>query len=207
MTDPNYSALLLIVDRSGSMSTIRDDMVGGLEQLLAEQSAQPGMLTVDVFTFDDAIEHTHAFAEPSSVRIELEPRGMTALFDAVGIAVTDFGARLAELPEHARPDTVQVVIVTDGEENASREYAVDRVRELITQQTDAYGWEFVFLGANQDAVLAARAMGIDADAAMTYAPSPTAVRGMSGSLSRYTTDVRRKQKRAFSSDERRGAVG
>lgn len=207
MTDPDYTALLLIVDRSGSMQAIRDDMVGGLDNLLAEQATQPGMLTVDVFTFDDHIEHTHAFADPATVKVELDPRGMTALYDTIGVAVNDFGTRLAELPDHARPSTVQVVIVTDGEENSSREYTIAQVKQLINLQSETYDWDFVFLGANQDAVLTAAELGIAPDAAMTYAPEPGGVEAMSSSLSRYTTDLRRQQKRGFTDDERRDAGG
>lgn len=207
MTDPNYSALLLVIDRSGSMQDIRDDMVGGLENLLSEQAAQPGLLTVDVFTFDDQIDHTHTFADPSAVKVALDPRGSTALYDAIGLAVNDFGGRLASLPEHSRPSKVLVVIVTDGQENASREYTIAQVRDLINVQSEAYNWAFVFLGANQDAVLTATELGIDADSALTYSTAPDAVQAMSSSLSRYTTDLRRQQKRGFSDDERRDATG
>lgn len=146
MTDPNYTALLIVLDRSGSMSPIRDDMVGGLEHMLADQAAHPGMLTVDLITFDTEIEHTHSFAAPSDVKVLLEPRGGTALYDAVGLSINGFGAALTALPEHARPSVVQVIIVTDGFENSSHEYRLDTVRALIKQQTEKYGWEFVFLG-------------------------------------------------------------
>jgi hypothetical protein len=207
MTDPNYSALLLIVDRSGSMHAIRDDMVGGLESLLAEQATQPGRLTVDVFTFDDQIDHTHTFAEPASVKIALDPRGNTALYDAIGVAVNDFGGRLAALPEASRPSAVQVVIVTDGEENSSRAYSLTQVRELITRQTEAYDWAFVYLGANQDAVLTAVELGIAADAAMTYTADAEAVSSMNSSLGRYTSDVRRNKRSGFSDVERTAAAG
>ncbi len=206
MTDPNYTALLLVIDRSGSMQGIRDDMVGGLQELLAEQSAQPGMLTVDVVIFDNEIERIYAMADPSTVTITLEPRGGTALYDAVGTAVQVFGQDLAALPEHARPDTVQVVIVTDGEENSSREYAAEAIRNLITQQTDKYGWDFVFLGANQDAILTAQELGIAADSALTYAASGANVGSMSRSASRYVTDVRSKRKQGFTAVERDDAA-
>ncbi|MBX3077969.1 MAG: VWA domain-containing protein [Cryobacterium sp.] len=171
MTDPNYTALLIILDRSGSMSSIREDMVGGLEELIASQAAEPGMLTVDIVTFDDQIEHTHSFAQPRDVKVELVPRGSTALYDAVGLGVNGFGQALAQLPEHARPSTVLVTIVTDGQENASREYTPEVVAQLITQQREQYDWEISFLGANQDAILEARKIGIDQDDALTYAPT------------------------------------
>lgn len=168
MTDPNYTAMLVILDRSGSMSSIRTDMEGGVRQLIAHHAAQPGMVTVDLVTFDDVIDHTHAFADPSEVEVVLEPRGTTALYDAVGVSFSGFGAALAALPEHARPGTVLVTIVTDGLENASREYTARDVKRLIETQRDVYDWDVSFLGANQDAVLEAQRIGIDAKDALTY---------------------------------------
>ena len=206
MTDPNYTALLLVIDRSGSMSSIRDDMVGGLTAMLTDQAAQPGLITVDIFTFDDVIEHRCGMANPNEVTIELEPRGMTALYDAIGIAVTSFGQALTALPEHARPETVQVVVVTDGAENASLEYTAEAARALISQQTEVYKWDFVFLGANQDAVLTGSALGFDADSSLTFDAAADQVEAMSSHLGRYVTDVRRKEKHGFTPDERAESI-
>lgn len=202
MTDPNYTALLLIVDRSGSMQSIRDEMVGALTALLDDQAAEPGMLTVDVVIFDHEILRTHTLVSPAAVDIDLVPRGSTALHDALGIAVTDFGATLAALPEHARPSTVQVVVVTDGHENASQEWTADAVRQLVRRQIEIYSWDFVYLGANQDAVLTARHLGFDDDSALTYAPAAGAIDKLSVSTSRYLKDARRGAKKGFSDDER-----
>src|SRR3954447_17820643 len=101
MTDDNYTGMLLIVDRSGSMETIRDDMVGGLDNLLKRQAAEAGLATVDIVIFDDEIKTTHVMAAPAEVEIGLEPRGTTALNDALWRSIVDYGARLAALPEHA----------------------------------------------------------------------------------------------------------
>ena len=168
MTDTNYTAMLLIVDRSGSMSTIRDDMVGGLEQLIRAQVDLPGMTTIDIVTFDNTPELTHHFADPRDVQVELVPRGGTALYDAIGWAFNGFGQALAELPEHARPGTVLVTIVTDGEENSSLEYSAEAVKQIITHQEAAFDWDVSYLGANQDAVLAAAQIGIEESKAMNY---------------------------------------
>ncbi|WP_292826762.1 vWA domain-containing protein [Microbacterium sp.] len=168
MTDANYTAMLIVLDRSGSMSMIRDDMIGGIEQLIAAQAGEPGMLTIDVVTFDTEIELTHHFADPKSIKVELVPRGATALYDAVGWSFNGFGNALAELPEHARPGTVLVTIVTDGEENSSREYTADMVTKMIEHQREAFDWDVSFLGANQDAVEQARKIGIQADDAIDY---------------------------------------
>lgn len=128
MADANYPALHIVLDGSGSMSGIRNDMVGALEHML----------------------------------IELVPRGGTALYDAVGMAINGFDECIEALPQHARPAVVQVVIVPDGFDNRSSEYTTEVVKSLVARQ-QAKGWELVFLGAAQDAVLAAGQFGIDAD--------------------------------------------
>lgn len=168
MTDANYTAMLIILDRSGSMSMIREDMIGGIEELIATQSSEPGMLTIDLVTFDTEIELTHHFADPKSVKVELVPRGGTALYDAIGWAFNGFGQALTELPEHARPGTVLVTIVTDGEENSSREYTAAMVTKMIENQRSTFDWDVSFLGANQDAIEEARKIGIGAADAIDY---------------------------------------
>ncbi|MFH8249241.1 VWA domain-containing protein [Microbacterium sp. B2969] len=206
MTDPNYTALLLVIDRSGSMATIRDDMVGGMQELLRDQAAQPGMLTVDVVIFDNVVEWQHAFADPKDVVIELVPRGSTALYDALGGAIAQFGQRLAELPEHARPGVVTVVVVTDGEENASVEWTAETVRGSVAHQQEVYGWHFVFLGANQDAALSAGRIGIAPSSAMSYSAAPAAVRSTSASLGRFMSDLRAGRAKGFTDAERSSAM-
>ena len=202
MTDPNYTAMLLVIDRSGSRAGIRDDMVGGLTAMLADQAAEPGLLTVDIVTFDTEIEQQCSLADPKDVTITLDPRGATSLFDAIGQSVTGFGRVLAALPDHARPETVQVVVVTDGEENSSREFNLDAGRAMVTRQKEQFNWDFVFLGANQDAVFSGQRLGFDAGSSMTFAVAPEAVSNMNASVGRYIKDVRGKRKRMFDADER-----
>ncbi|MBX9717810.1 MAG: VWA domain-containing protein [Microbacteriaceae bacterium] len=202
MTDPTYTALLLIIDRSGSMQAIRDDMVGGLESLLAQQAALPGRLTVDIVAFDDEVEHQATFADPSIVRVQLEPRGMTALLDALGESLEGFRSALSAMPVHAQPATVQVVVVTDGHENASRRWTGDRVNRLITGLTEELGWEFVFLAAGQDAIAVGRDLGFDPGASLAWDVHADAVQASSASLSRYLTDVRAGSKKEFDRSER-----
>lgn len=206
MTDPNYTALLLVVDRSGSMQSIKTDMEGGLKTLLDEQVAQPGLLTVDLYTFDTQVERVCSIADPATVPLVIEPRGSTALYDAVGIAVTEFGRTLEAMPEHARPETVQVIVVTDGHENASVEYKASAIKELVTTQKEHYQWDFVFLGANQDAVLSGVDLGFDAGSSMSFMPGAAGVDASAKSMSRYMSDVRRKQKKLFMAEERIAAL-
>lgn len=207
MTDPNYTGLLLIIDRSGSMTTIRNDMVGGLEAMLRDQAAEPGRLSVDIVTFDTEIETQATFADPGNVVVTLEPRGMTALYDAIGHAVSTYGWRLALLPEDKRPGTVQVVVATDGEENSSHEWSADAVRTLVTQQTEEFNWDFVFLGANQDAVLTGGHLGFHADKSMTYAAAADGVAGLSEGLNDYIKLSRTGVDGAFTASQRKAAAG
>ena len=205
MTDQNYSALLLVIDRSGSMSDIRDEMVGSLTTLLRDQAKQPGLLTVDVLTFDDRIETTHVQADPRSVEIDLQPRGMTALLDAIGIGVTEFGARLAAMPEHARPGTVLVVVATDGMENSSHEWKPVTVKQLLDQQREQYGWDFLFLGANQDAITTGTALGFAPDSSIDFDADADGVRAVVASASAFMLDSRSGRRGSFTEEDRRNA--
>ncbi len=201
MTENTSTHLIVIVDRSGSMSSIRDDMVGGLQEFLDRQRELPGELTIDWVQFDNTAEFVHRGAAAADVTVALEPRGGTALYDAIGLALNDFTARYDAMPTAARPANVQVVIVTDGEENSSTEYSTETVRGLIGANS-ARGFEFVYLGANQDAVLVARDIGIRADAAMSFAPRGAASRRSMEHLNRFTTDVRSARRAGFTDVER-----
>lgn len=172
MTDPDYRHYILIVDRSGSMQTIKDDAQGGIREFAREQARLPGRATLSLYQFDDQHEQVHDFAPLSKVlSYKLVPRGMTALLDACGMAVQHEGEKLAQLPEDERPSKVIVLITTDGHENASTEYTQEQVKELTTQQQDKYGWVFSYIGANQDSFTVAKAMGIPMASTMDYASS------------------------------------
>jgi hypothetical protein len=207
MSDPNYTALMLIIDRSGSMSSIRDDMVGGLNGLLEDQKKQPGLLTVSVVSFDNAVELPHRMAAPSGVTVELDPRGATALYDAMGFGINTMASDIDALPEHAKPSTVQIIVVTDGEENASGEYSGKLIKKLVTEKTKSENWDFVFLGANQDAVMKAAELGIGEGSALTYDAGADGVQNMASSANRYMSDRRQNSQAAFSPEERRKSSG
>jgi hypothetical protein len=123
--------------------------------------------------FDDQYEVVYQDRDIKSAdrltEATFRPRGSTALFDAVGRTINTVGQRLAALPEESRPDKVLLVVMTDGFENASREFDAARVGEMIGHQRNVYKWEFMFIGANQDAVMSAKDIGIPASAALTYA--------------------------------------
>lgn len=169
MTDPSLTHIYFLLDRSGSMQSIVDDTVGGFDAFIAEQRKTPGECRVTLAQFDDAYEEVYADLPISAVpSLVLQPRGTTALLDSIGRLVNDAGARLAALPEDRRPATVIVGIMTDGLENASREWSHPQVKELIERQTNDYQWQFLYLGADQDAVEVGMSIGVGAGHSVTY---------------------------------------
>lgn len=175
MTDSNYRHLVLIIDRSGSIAPILPDMQGGYEHFLKEQRAVPMKTTVSLWQFDDVHDEVVNFADIGDPRLStyrIEPRRLTALLDAVGQAVTRTGETLGRLPEAERPGKVIVLIATDGQENASKEWTKARVRELVEQQRGDYGWEFIFNGADQDGFGEAGALGIGQGTTLNWNRTP-----------------------------------
>lgn len=188
--NPNYTAILMIVDRSGSMGSIKEATESGINEFVASKIALPGKVTIRLEHFDDTREVVWPSTEAKDCpRYTLTPRGMTALFDAVCLGIDEFGAELAAMPEHERPANVIVGIMTDGIENASNQHNAESVRGRVKRQQDDYNWNFVFLGANQDAILSARGMGIGAGSSLTYNASPAGARSGLASFDAYTVAV------------------
>lgn len=191
MTDSNYTHLVLVADCSSSMSFIAAEMNQALATYLEEQSKFDGKLLVDTWTFASYVRKVGGNQEPADVRKDLiRPSGSTALLDAIGNAVTDLGLELDRKPEAERPGKVIVVVITDGEENSSQYWTASRVKQIIETQKNVYAWEFVFLGANIDAVETAARFGIDQRSALNYDANAAGVRSMASSLSGYTTTTR-----------------
>ena len=178
----NLTEMVFVLDRSGSMSGLAADTIGGFNELIEKQKKIEGDAYVTTVLFDHEYEvlHDHvALGEvaPLTDR-EYFARGSTALLDAVGRTIDAVGARLAATAEDERPEHVVFVITTDGRENSSREYTAKRVRGMIEHQQQKYSWQFVFLGANMDAVSEARNLGISAKYAADFTPSHSGVRKM-----------------------------
>jgi hypothetical protein len=169
MTDPDLTHLYFLLDRSGSMQSILEDTVGGFNAFIAEQRQHPGDCRVTLAQFDDRYEVVYRDRPIADVPdLGMQPRGTTAVLDAIGRPVTDAGAHLASLPEHLRPATVIVGIMTDGYENASREWTHPAIKALVQQQTTTYSWEFLYMGADQDAIEVGASLGVQANRSMTY---------------------------------------
>lgn len=206
MTNPNLTEIAAVVDRSGSMMIVKRDTEGAFDGYVADQRTKPGEAKLTLVQFDthiDTVYRSKPIAEVPPVIIN--PRGLTALYDAIGTTIVDLGARLADLEEDQRPGQVVVVILTDGEENASKEWKKAALKKLIEEQTTKYGWVFLFLGANQDAVFAGGEIGIQRDYALTYdvGSMDAAVASASG----LTTNVRGGNYAGFSQADRDAAVG
>ena len=168
----NLTELVFILDRSGSMQGLEGDTIGGFNAMIEKQKKEPGEAFVSTVLFDDETEVLHDRMKLGEVRPITEKeyyvRGCTALLDAIGGAIHHIGnihkyARSEDVPEHTL-----FVITTDGMENASHRYSADRVRHMIRRQQERFGWEFLFLGANIDAVKTASHYGIDASRAVDY---------------------------------------
>ena len=163
--------LTLVVDRSGSMQTIRDDAEGGINAFIEDQAGEEGEAVLTLVEFDSEYEFLHrAVAIKDVPPYVLTPRGSTALLDAVGRAINETGLRLAKIPESDRPGLVVFVVMTDGQENSSREFKLDDVRKMIDRQQTTYNWQFTFLGADAAAFNDAAKMGSQREQGMGNSP-------------------------------------
>lgn len=210
-----HSHILFILDRSGSMQDHKEPTIAGFNKFLAEQQAEAGTCNVSLLQFDYAFKHEYVVRNADIQTVKplndttFVPRGGTALVDAIGHGIDDLGRDLAAMPEAGRPEKVYVVILTDGEENASREYDMTVVPPLVLQQStyldmlqqaqqqyaigqgyvptprkpkgivaemiqhqrEKYGWQFIFIGATEDAIQSAIKMNIGVGQTMSYTPS------------------------------------
>jgi hypothetical protein len=167
----NSTHISIVLDRSGSMVSVAEDTIGGFNQIVGAQREIPDV-TLSLVQFDNEYEVVFNAVPikkvPTLTARTYVPRGSTALLDAIGRTIVAEGSRLAAMPESERPKKVLFVILTDGQENASREFDRPRIFDMITHQREKYAWEFVFVGANQDAIATATSMGMNASNASNY---------------------------------------
>ena len=167
----NLTELVFILDRSGSMSGLEKDTIGGFNAMIEKQKKEEGYALVSTVLFDHEAEMIHDRVDlqalPPMTEKEYFVRGCTALLDAVGNAITHIQSVHKYIREEDRPEKTLFVITTDGMENASHQYSYEKLKSLIEQQK-ALGWEFIFLGANIDAAKEAARFGIGADCAADY---------------------------------------
>lgn len=175
----NLTQLVFILDRSGSMAGLESDTIGGFNAMLKKQKEEEGECVITTVLFDHDVALLHDRIDIRAVkpltRDDYTVRGSTALLDAIGKTIHKIGNVEKNTAEAYRADKVMVVIITDGEENSSRYYSLREVKHMIERQKERYGWEFIFLGANIDAVETATRFGIDKDMAVDYVPDKEGV--------------------------------
>ena len=190
----NITELVFILDRSGSMAGLESDTIGGFNSMIEKQKKQDGECYVSTVLFDDESEVLHDRVKLGDISKmtdnDYTVRGCTALIDAIGGAIRHIGnihkyARPEDVPEHT-----MFVITTDGQENASYRYTSEQVKKMIERQKEKYGWEFLFIGANIDAVETAAQYGISEDRAVNYVPDPTGTHILYESVSAVVGNVR-----------------
>lgn len=168
----NLTEIVFILDRSGSMRGLESDTIGGYNSLLEKQKKEEGEAIISTVLFDDAQEVLHDRVDLKKIQSITEEeyyvRGCTALLDALGGAIHHIGNVHKYAREEDRPEKTLFIITTDGMENSSYRYTYDKVKKMVERQKERYGWEFLFLGANIDAIEVAGRFGINADCAVNY---------------------------------------
>lgn len=190
----NVTELVFILDRSGSMSGLEKDTIGGFNSMIEKQKKEDGLCYVSTLLFDDKCEVLHDRVKLGDVPLMTEDdyyvRGSTALLDALGGAIKHIG----NIHKYARsedvPEKTLFVITTDGMENASRKYTSERVKQMIERQQKKYGWEFIFIGANIDAVTTAKSYGIAPERAVNYTADSRGTNALFSSVGKAVKAVR-----------------
>lgn len=195
----DYTHISVILDRTGSMESIRDDTIGGFNTFLKEQQSAPGTATLTLVQFDtqDPYEVVHRFRPihlvPELTRETYVPRASTPLLDALGRGINDLEKGLADIRKQDRPSNIVFVVITDGQENSSQEFKKDQIVKMMKERTEKDGWQFVFLSADVDAIADARAMGMRADATLQFEKSAKGTAMAWSMLSASTADLRAKK--------------
>jgi hypothetical protein len=191
----HYTEIAFVLDRSGSMKSCQQAAIDGFNRFLADQQKAEGLAKLTLVLFDDEY-----LVSVSSVPVEevvpltgdtYQPRGCTALLDAIGQTIDALGHRLSALVEKDRPGQVIVAILTDGLENASQRFTWKEISGKIKHQTDIYKWIFLFLGANQDAIATAANLSIAANNAATYLADAVGSKASHAAFSRKVRSLRR----------------
>ncbi|MDM5318133.1 VWA domain-containing protein [Fictibacillus sp. b24] len=186
--------IVFLLDRSGSMSGLEKDTIGGFNSFVKRQCELDGETVLTAVLFDDQYEVLCSGAPAKSVHLtsnEYYVRGTTALLDAVGKTILDVGYRLSQVNEEDRPGKIIFVITTDGMENASHEFSYEKVKDLIRHQQEKYSWEFIFMGANIDVAKEAESIGIKEENAFHFEATNDGVENMYTIMSEQVTERRK----------------
>jgi hypothetical protein len=184
------------------MMGLEKDMIGGLKEFFNKQSELDGVCLVDYATFDTVYEKEFSDRLVASAVPVLKPRGGTALLDAIGRNINELDAKFKALPKYARPGKVIVIVVTDGYENSSKEFTKPQIKALVEKKSKK--WEFVFLGANMDAVSEGTSFGFSAGSSLTY--DTNLIGATASTLSGYVTRSRTVGSASFTDEDRESTV-
>ena len=193
--NPNLTEIAYILDRSGSMEPMTEAAITGFNAFLQQQLDEPGDVNFSLLLFDNEFLAVNKRTPLQDVRpldaTVYIPRGSTSLLDAIGLTIDELGVQIAAEPEEKRPAKVVFAIYTDGYENSSTRYTLEKINAMITHQRTKYGWEFLFLAANQDAIATAAKLGIAAHNSATYLADGIGTRTTTGSLHRKMKALRK----------------
>lgn len=183
----NSTAIIAILDKSGSMMSLKNDTIGSFNSFLREQKAIPGDVTMTLALFSDRYDLVHRNVPLHEV-LELteqtyNPSGGTALLDAIGKTFDSVGRDFAALPEDQKIEKVLVLLISDGEENSSTDFRLDQIKEMIKHQQEKYSWSIVYVGANVDAFKVSGGLGVSTGSTYSYTPSAHGTRSLYSSIS------------------------
>lgn len=205
MTKQNSTLIVMVLDRSGSMESCKKGTIEGFNAFIDSQKESQRQLNdevkVSLIQFDSLYEINYTMLPLENVpklnEANYKPRGGTALYDAIGKTVVDVGAALRDTVEHERPSKVLVVVLTDGEENESKRYGRSAIFDMIRHQENKYGWEFVYIGANQDSFAVGGSLGVKTSNIANYVSSNVGTKSMYSSLDGMTKGYRSSGKVGF----------
>lgn len=193
--EKNLTEIIFLLDRSGSMSGLESDTIGGFNSFIKKQSSL-GRTNLTTILFDDRYEILHNGLDASTVTLtenDYYTRGSTALLDAVGKTIIDVGYRLSHLNEEAHPSKVIFVITTDGLENSSKEFSYDKIKQMISRQQEVCKWEFIFMGAGIDVASESHKLGINPTMAFSYNSSSEGTKKMYNKVNHMVSEIRLEQ--------------
>lgn len=204
-----YTLVAFLMDRSGSMSSIQRATEQGIRDIvndLSRNTKAPATVDFTLAQFDTEYELTHIRQQASDFHFALYPRGSTALYDSIVQLVSDVRGQIDLLKDSEKPEFVQIVVATDGEENASKKADAMLVGDTIEYHSRNLGWDFVYVGANQDAVYAGKLMGFEGKKSMTFSATASGVSGVASSLTDYIQQTQSGQDASFSDDHRARSI-
>lgn len=196
----NLTSIVVLLDRSGSMASVKKSTESGFRDFLIKQQCEQGDATLTLYQFDDRFEDVYINQDIKTISgISLQPRGGTALYDAICKAIDLTGIKLNAMPESCKPGKVIFMIITDGEENASKLYSKFNVADRINHQRDKYSWQFLFIGANQDAIMTGGNLGMKQGSCLDYTANSVGTQNLYDSLSEKMSNCRKMSRSMYCS--------